>query len=169
MLRKVRVDGPAERLDDLLSAARHGGLDIDDWAVDTTTEYGWPGRGDGHAYVLVVAEDEVFGSDAVVRAVRDAYEAITGRSSDWIVPGGSFVFLPDGLEPGWYDEVVPLAEALHAAEDAGDGHRSAALRRMLTRRVEEVLPLSERRLDAFAAFVTPGELPSGPDRAGEAE
>lgn len=152
MLRKVRVDGPAERLADLLSAARRAELDIDDWAVDTTTEYGWPGRGDGHAYVLVVAEDEVFGSDAVVRAVRAGYEAMAGRSSDWIVPGGSFVFLPDGLEPGWYDEVVPLAEALHAAEDAGDRGRSADLRRVLTRRIDEVLPLAERRFDAFAAF-----------------
>lgn len=152
MLRKVRVDGPAERLADLLSAARRAELDIDDWAVDTTTEYGWPGRGDGHAYVLVVAEDEVFGSDAVVRAVRAGYEAMAGRSSDWIVPGGSFVFLPDGLEPGWYDEVVPLAEALHAAEDAGDRGRSADLRRVLTRRIDELLPLAERRFDAFAAF-----------------
>ena len=41
MLRKMRVDGPAERLDDLLRAARRVGLELDDFAVDLSAEYGW--------------------------------------------------------------------------------------------------------------------------------
>jgi hypothetical protein len=52
MLRKMRVDGPAQRLDDLVRAARRIGLELDDYAIDLSAEYGWPGRGDGHAYVL---------------------------------------------------------------------------------------------------------------------
>lgn len=158
-MRKVRVDGPGDRLDELVDAARAAGLDLDDWAIDTSTEYGWPGRADGHAYVLVVAEDEVFPSGDVVRAVRDAFTAMTGLPSDWIVPGGSFVFLPDGLEPAWYDEVVPIAEALHAAEDDRDTDRIAVLRAGLVARIHAVLPLAERRFDAFAAFMVPPAPP----------
>ena len=52
MLRKMRIDGPAERLDDLVGAARRAMLELDEYAIDTTAEYGWPGRGDGRVYVL---------------------------------------------------------------------------------------------------------------------
>lgn len=153
MLRKVRVDGPADRLDDLVGAARSAGFELDDYAIDTTSAYGWPGRGDGHAYVLAVVDDDLLSSDDVVGAIRAAHQVGTGEPSEWITAGGSFVYLPDGLESQWYDAVVPLAEALHAAELVGDTRRCARLRSELIDRVARVAPLAERRFDAFAAFL----------------
>jgi hypothetical protein len=161
MLRKVRVDGPAERLDDLVGAARRAMLELDDYAIDTTAEYGWPGRGDGRAYVLVVVDDDEVSVDDVVSALRTAHEHGTGEPSDWIVSGGSFVYLPDGLEPEWYDAVVPLAEALHSAERDAVTDRIAALRFELVGRLEEAMPLAGQRFAAFAAFL------EGPIRRGQ--
>ena len=153
MLRKVRVDGPADRLNDLVEVARSAGFELDDYAIDTTAAYGWPGRGDGHAYVLAVVDDDLLSSDDVVSALRAAHEAGAGEPSDWITPGGSFVYLPDGLESEWYDAVVPLAEALHAAELDGDARRRAQLRSELIDRIAQVTSLAERRFEAFAAFL----------------
>lgn len=155
MLRKVRVDGPAERLEELVRAAGCAGLDIDDWAVDTTTAYGWPGRADGHAYVLVVADDASVSEAEVLSAIRATHEWTTGEPSDWIVPGGTFVYLPDGMEPEWYDAVVPLAEALHAAESCGEQRLVASIRAVLVPRINAVVPLAERRFEAFATFTSP--------------
>lgn len=161
MLRKMRVDGPAERLGDLVGAARRAALELDDYAVDSSAEYGWPVRGDGHAYVLAVVDDDWQSIDDLVIAVRAAHEETTGEAADWIAPGGSFVYLPDGMEPEWYDTIVPLVEALHAAERDADATRVATLRAGLVGRIGEVVPLAERRFTTFTTFL------AGPIRSGE--
>ncbi|MGV8979042.1 MAG: hypothetical protein ACOH17_13465 [Cellulomonas sp.] len=161
MLRKMRVDGPAERLDDLVRAARRAGLELDDYAVDLSTEYGWPGRGDGHAYVLAVVDDDWQSVSDLVMALRAAHEATAYDAADWITPGGSFVYLPDAMEPEWYDTVVPFAEALHAAEQDADAARVATLRAELVGLIGAVVPLADRRFAAFTTFV------AGPIRGGQ--
>lgn len=153
MLRKVRVDGPAERFDELLRAARHAALELDDYAIDSTAKYGWPGRGDGHAYVLVVADDDDLTSDDLVGAVRSAHENLTGGRAEWIVPGGSFVYLPDGMESEWYLTVAPLAEALHAAEKAGDVLGRTRLRNALELAIAEAVPRADRRFAEFSTLI----------------
>lgn len=153
MLRKYRVDGPPERLGDLVDAARDVGLELDDSAIDRSGEYGWPSRGDGQAYVLVVMDDDEHSIDQVVQSMRDAHEARTGASVQWIVAGGSFVYLPDAMEPEWYDGVAPLAEALHVAEREADLELARTLRVAVARRVAEAEPLAGRRFAAFATFV----------------
>ena len=151
MLRKMRVDGPAERLDELIEAA--AAFDLDDYAIDRSAEYGWPSRADGHAYVLAVVDDDMSSVDDVVRAMRADHERRTGEPADWIEAGGSFVFLPDAMEPEWYEAVVPLAEALHIAEREADADLIRTLRSALARRVVDADRLADRRFAAFATFV----------------
>jgi len=74
---------------------------------------------------------------------------MTGASGDWIAPAGSFVYLPDGLEPEWYDDAGRLAEALHEAEHRGDHERIRLLREEVAAVVTAALPLGDR---AFARF-----------------
>ena len=166
VLRKMRIDGPPERLEELLEAARWANLEIDDWAIDTTTAYGWPGRADGNAYVLIVAEDTRNSIGDVVAAMRGAYASRAGRPSAWIVEAGSFVFLPDGMEPEWYPPVVALAEQLHRAEQDGDEWAIVALRKEITAQVDAALPAAERalaRLEQIAADRLP--VPASETRA----
>lgn len=165
MLRKVRVDGPAERLDDLVEAARGAALSLDDYAIDRSAEYGWPSRADGRAYVLAIVDDDVSSVDDIVRAVRADHERRTGEPADWIEAGGSFVFLPDAIEPEWYEAVVPLAEALHIAEREADVGLIRSLRSALVVRVADAEPLARRR---FAAFETFARAPSRSPSSGRA-
>ncbi|GHS88351.1 hypothetical protein AGMMS50218_12120 [Actinomycetota bacterium] len=99
MLRKMRYDGPAARLTELVEAARRVGLELDDYGIDSTVGYGWPMCGDGNAFVLAVVDDEQWTLEQIEAALRAAHERTTGASGDWIVAAGSFVFFPDGLEP----------------------------------------------------------------------
>jgi len=75
---------------------------------------------------------------------------MTGPSGDWIAPAGSFAYVPDGLEPEWYDDAGWLADALHDAERAGDLGREEALREEVARVVAAALPRGESN---FAQFV----------------
>jgi hypothetical protein len=94
-------------------------------------------------------------------ALRAAHEATADDAADWITPGGSFVYLPDGMEPEWYDTVVPFAEALHTAEQDEDAARVATLRTELVGRIGAAVPLADRRFAAFTTFV------AGPIRRGQ--
>lgn len=142
MLRKMRFEGPPSRYEALVEAARGAGLELDDYAIDTTGAYGWPMLGNGCA---VVDDDERTPED-VVLAIRAAHERAAGSPGDWIVSAGSFVYLPDGLEPEWYVTAGGLAEALHAAECGGDIARARALRVDVERIVSAALPWEERAL-----------------------
>lgn len=147
MLRKMRFEGLPARFDELVDAARGAGLELDDYAIDTTGAYGWPMLGNGWAVVVAVIDDDEWTPESVTAALRAAHERMTGTSGDWIVAGGSFVYLPDGLEPEWYDEAGRLAEALHEAERSGDRRRIRVLREEVAAVVTAAVPLGER---AFA-------------------
>ncbi len=164
MLRKFRIDGPPERLEDLVHAARSAHLEIDDWVIDTTAEFGWPGRGDGNAYVLIVADDTTTSLGDVASAMRGAYASLTGLPSAWIVEAGSFVFLPDGMDPEWYPPVVDLAERLHHAEQDDDAWATVALREEIAARVDAALPRADRVLATWehaAAALLPRPVTEG--------
>ena len=145
MLRKMRFEGPPSRLDELVDAARGAGLELDDYAIDTTGAYGWPMCGNG----LAVVEDDEWAPEQMAAALRAAHERMAGTCGDWIASAGSFVYLPDGLEPEWYDDAARLAEALHAAERAHDGGRTDDLRAELARMVAAALPRGESNFARF--------------------
>jgi len=143
VLRKMRFEGPPSRFDELVDAACGAGLELDDYAIDTTGAYGWPMCGNGLAVVIVVVDDDEWAPKEIAAALRAAHERTMGSSGDWITSAGSFVYLPDGLEPEWYDDAGRLAEALHAAERAGDVGRTRALRKEVARLVAAALPQGE--------------------------
>ena len=49
----MRFEGPPSRFDELVDAARGAGLELDDYAIDTTGAYGWPMCGNGLAVVIL--------------------------------------------------------------------------------------------------------------------
>jgi hypothetical protein len=149
MLRKMRFEGPPAQFDELVDAARAVGLDLDDYAIDTTGAYGWPMCGNGSAVVIVVIDDDEWAQEDLAAGLRAAHERTTGSSGAWITSAGSFVYLPDGLEPEWYDAAGRLAEELHVAERAGDVERTRLLRQKVARVVAAALPRGD---DAFAQF-----------------
>ena len=149
VLRKMRFEGPPSRFDELVDAARGAGLELDDYAIDATGAYGWPMCGNGLAVVITVVDDNEWAPEVIASALRAAHERTTGSSGDWIASAGSFVYLPDGLEPEWYDDAGRLAEALHGAERAGDVERTQVLRNEVARVVEAALPRGD---EAFAQF-----------------
>lgn len=125
MLRLMRVSGPPERLEELTCAVERAGYDLKDAFVDTTAEYGYPGKGDGLACVAFLLSDvaddraafEAVPVDALERVRQAAELTSPDQDTSWIVPGGFWVALPDALPPGWYAKVLPLIERLHGAED----------------------------------------------------
>lgn len=145
----MRFEGPASGYEALVAAARRAGLELDDYAVDTTGAYGWPMLGNGRAAVIVVIDDDVWAPDDVASTLRAAHERCTGAAGDWIVAAGSFVYLPDGLPPEWYEEPVRLAEALHEAEAVGDPMAVRGLRAEVAAVVAAALPVADV---AFARF-----------------
>src|SRR5665647_2195679 len=157
MLRKMRFEGPSSRLDELVDAARGAGLELDDYAIDTTGAYGWPMCGNG----LAVVEDDEWAPEQMAAALRAAHERTTGSSGDWIASAGSFVYLPDGLEPEWYDDAGRLADALHDAERAGDLGREEALREEVARVVAAALPRGESNFAQFRDRAEGLALPEG--------
>lgn len=150
MWRKMRVDAPADRMDDLVAAAESAGLELDDWGIDAPGG-GWRLCGSGQAFVTPVVDDDVSDLGAVCAAIRAAHERTTGDPADWITPGGSFVFLPDGMESEWYDHVGPVAERLHAAEARGATQEVVALRAALVRVIEPAMHTGGSRWADFAA------------------
>lgn len=150
----MRFDGPPSRLSELVEAARELGLEVDDDGLDRSDEFGWPGCGNGQAFVLAVVDDERQSPTDVTCALRAAHERLTGGSGDWIVGAGSFVYLPDGLEPEWYDRVVPIAEELHAAEATLDADRVRELRAQVERLVTDASGRAQDNVDAFSLFVS---------------
>src|SRR5665647_3323894 len=78
MLRKMRFEGPPSRLDELVDAARGAGLELDDYAIDTTGAYGWPMCGNGLAVVIVVIEDDEWAPEQMAAALRAAHERMAG-------------------------------------------------------------------------------------------
>ena len=161
MLRKMRFEGPPSRFDELVDAARGAGLELDDYAIDTTGAYGWPMCGNGLAVVIVVVDDDEWAPKEMASALRAAHERMTGASGDWIAPAGSFVYLPDGLEPEWYDDAGRLADALHDAERAGDVDRTRALREEVARVVAAALPRGESNFAQFRDRAEGLALPEG--------
>src|SRR5665647_3218094 len=98
---------------------------------------------------LAVVDDGEWAPKEIASALRVAHERMTGTSGDWIASAGSFVYLPDGLEPEWYDDAGRLADALHDAERAGDVERTQVLRNEVAGVVEAALPRGD---EAFAQF-----------------
>ena len=146
MLRKMRFEGPPSRFDELVDAARGAGLELDDYAIDTTGAYGWPMCGNGRAVAIAVVDDDEWAPEEIAAALRAAHERMTGASGDWIAPAGSFVYLPDGLEPEWYDDAGRLAEAL---------------REEVARVVEAALPRGESNFAQFRDRAEGLALPEG--------
>jgi len=157
----MRFEGPPSRFDELVDAARGAGLELDDYAIDTTGAYGWPMCGNGLAVVIVVVDDDEWAPKEIASALRAAHERMTGASGDWIAPAGSFVYLPDGLEPEWYDDAGRLADALHDAERAGDLGREEALREEVARAVAAALPRGESNFAQFRDRAEGLALPEG--------
>lgn len=152
MLRKMRFDGPVERLPELVAAAGCARLELDDDGIDRTAEYGWPMRGDGHAFVLAVVDDDECSPQEVAAALHAAHLERTGEPGDWITFAGSYVYLPDGLEPEWYEAALPVVEALHAAEAEG-APDVARLRARVQRMVEAASSRADDNVAAFELFV----------------
>jgi len=71
------------------------------------------------------------------------------------------VYLPDGLEPEWYDDAGRLADALHDAERAGDLGREEALREEVARVVAAALPRGESNFAQFRDRAEGLALPEG--------
>ena len=161
VLRKMRFEGPPSRFDELVDAARGAGLELDDYAIDATGAYGWPMCGNGLAVVITVVDDNEWAPEEIAAALRAAHERTTGSSGDWIASAGSFVYLPDGLEPEWYDDAGRLAEALHGAERAGDVGREEALREEVARVVAAALPRGESNFAQFRDRAEGLALPEG--------
>ena len=146
VLRKMRFEGPPSRFDELVAAARGAGLELDDYAIDATGAYGWPMCGNGLAVVIAVVDDSEWVPEEIAAALRAAHERTTGSSGDWIASAGSFVYLPDGLEPEWYDDAGRLAEAL---------------REEVARVVEAALPRGESNFAQFRDRAEGLALPEG--------
>jgi hypothetical protein len=161
MLRKMRFEGPPSRFDELVGAARGAGLELDDYAIDRTGAYGWPMCGNGLAVIITVIDDDEWAPEEIAAALRAAHERMTNTSGDWIVAAGSFVYLPDGLEPEWYDDAGRLAEALHAAERAGDVGRTRVLRKEVAAVVAAALPRGEYNFAQFRDRAEGLALPEG--------
>lgn len=134
MYRKMRLTAPADRFDELLAAARHTDLPLDDYGVDSeqgAEKYGWPLVGDGSAFVLPVVDDTKLTGPQVETLIREAHAALTGQDASWITFAKSYVALPDALDVTWYRAVMPMVEALHDAEDSFDIERVLVLREQL--------------------------------------
>lgn len=109
--------------------------------------------------MIVVIDDDVWAPEDVASALRAAHERTTGASGDRVVATGSFVYLPDGLPPEWYEEPVRLAETLHEAEAAGDPTAIQLLRSEVGAVVADALPLADvavARFRAAARRLAPG-------------
>ena len=91
-------------------------------------------------------------SSSYIRVLTAAHEELTGEPGDWITFAGSFVYLPDGLEPEWYEAALPVVEALHAAEAEG-APDVAHLRARAQRMVEDASPRANDDVAAFELFV----------------
>lgn len=102
MLRKMRFEG-LSRLDELVEAARGAGLELDDYAIDTTGAYGWPMCGNGLRGRLYLENNAELVVDAV-NLVRDRRYAVLAEqhgSSDLRVTRlGSLDLEPERLKTG---------------------------------------------------------------------
>lgn len=160
MLRKMRLTAPADRYDDLLAAARHAHLELDDYCVDTSPSARWPYTGDGHAVVIALVDDTHESGQEIQAALRNAHEILHSEPGDFIRFARSYVALPDGLDPSDVEHLTDLAEALHAAEAAHDTTCSAELRALLQGPLSVARTVGETAVTAFVdALVMDGVLP----------
>ena len=158
MLRKMRVDGPAHRLDDLVRAARRVGLELYDYAIDLSAEFGWPGRGDGHAYVLAVVDDDWQSVSDLVIALRTAHEATADDAADWITPGVRSSTCPTRWNPS--GTTRPFRSQRRCTPPNETQMRPASRRSERNSSAGSAVPLADRRFAAFTTFV------AGPIRRG---
>lgn len=117
MLRKVRMEAPAERLAELKEAAKHSGI-IFDWAiVDADPGARWPYAGNGKGTILVYLDDEDTSAQEALERIRNAHRALTrDGDSSFIELGGSYVFWPDGCSIETYRLLDGPTVLLHEAE-----------------------------------------------------